>query len=399
MLKGSAMLPLEGVRVLDLSRLLPGPYCSLILADLGADVVRVESPNGADPLRLMPPMSGDSSAYFHGLNRNKRSITLDLKRREGVELFLKLVGAGFDVVIESFRPGVMDRLGLGYGELCKVRKQLILCSITGHGQAGPRRSKAGHDLNYVGLSGLLALTGEKGGAPAIPGAQVADIGGGSLMGAVGVLSALVRRSVSGEGAWLDVSMTEGALAFLSMQIGARKALESQPERGAGLLHGEMPCYGVYRTADDRYMTLAAIEPKFWQQFCSAIGREDLVGEGHFSGRRGMHAKGELARLFETRTQAEWVALFSGLDVCCEPVHEVDDLFEDEQHRARGSFVSVEDAPREPMAQVACPIRFLGEAPSPASAAPSLGADTDEVLSSIGVKSHDLASLRKDGVIL
>lgn len=392
------MLPLQGVRVLDLSRLLPGPYCSLILADLGAEVVRIEPPVGGDLLRSMPPMAGSMGSRFHPLNRNKRSMVVDLKRSEGAELFLRLVQSGFDVVLESFRPGVMRRLGLGYEELRAAGPGVILCSISGHGQDGPRRERAGHDLNYVGLSGILGLTAGAGEGPRPPGAQIADVGGGSLMGAVGVLAALHRRSATGEGAWIDISMTEGALAFLSMHLGGRRAGDSAAGQGEGLLLGESPCYSVYRTADGGHVTLAAIEPHFWRSFCTVIGREDLSEHGLATGERGEWVKEELRAVFAKEDRARWKELLAEHDVCCEPVLEGDEVFSDEQHVSRGSFVEVDDAEAGSLRQVACPIRFVGGEPPPLSPAPRLGAHTDEVLGAAGFEPSEIADLRRARVI-
>ncbi|MFW5878576.1 MAG: CaiB/BaiF CoA transferase family protein, partial [Myxococcota bacterium] len=285
---------LEGLRVLDLSRLLPGPYCSSLLADLGAEVVKIEGPPGGDYLRWMPPLLGDQSAYFHALNRGKRSLLLSLKHERGIEVFHKLVSAGYDVVIESFRPGVMDRLGLGYEELKKIRPGLILCSITGYGRDGPRSRRAGHDLNFLGLSGVLGMMGPAQEAPVVPGVQIADVGGGSLMAAVGILAALYRRASSGEGAWIDISMTEGALAFLSAHLAARQGMAEPLHHGSGALSGDRPCYSLYRTSDGKLMSVAALEPVFWQALCRVLGREDLIEQGLATGRSGEWAKKELA---------------------------------------------------------------------------------------------------------
>ncbi len=390
-------LPLEDVRVLDLSRLLPGPYCSLILADLGAEVIKVESPDEGDYLRWLPPRQGHGSGFFHALNRNKLSLAIDLKKPLGRETFLSLVAAGVDVVIESFRPGVMDRLGLGYEDLRAARPEIILCSISGHGQEGPRRRRPGHDLNFIGLAGVLGLCGPSSGAPVIPGVQVADVGGG-LMGVIGILTAIHKKKTTGDGSWIDISMTEAALSFLSMQIGARSAMSGPVDRGGGLLLGAVPAYSVYRTKDGGYMTLAAIEERFWKAFCRSVGREDMVGAGMKTGEEGLQAKQELEAVFESRTRDEWVAHFEKYDVCCEPVYEGDELFQDQQHRYRGSFVDCEISEEEVARHVACPVRFVGSQGHAVRPSPALGADTETVLAEAGFDESALQRLRAAGVI-
>ena len=236
-------LPLAGIRVLDLSRLLPGPFLTMILGDMGADVVKVEDPRLGDYMRGIPPVKGAFSGRFLAVNRNKRSLALDLKAPAGRDAFLRLV-ARADVVVESFRPGVLDKLGVGWPAIEKANPRAILCSISGYGQDGPYRDRAGHDLNYIGLAGVLAMTGPKGGAPQMPGVQIADLAGGGLWGATAILGALVGRATSGRGRHLDVSMTEGALALLIAELGNLDC-GARPTRGAETLNGGLACYGVY----------------------------------------------------------------------------------------------------------------------------------------------------------
>ncbi|HYQ81796.1 MAG TPA: CoA transferase, partial [Anaeromyxobacteraceae bacterium] len=294
-------LPLDGVRVLDLSRLLPGPYATLVLADLGADVVKVEEAPGGDYLRWMPPLAGEQSGFFHALNRNKRSLRLDLKKPAGAAAFRRLVRR-FDVVVESFRPGVMDRLGLGYEALRAAQPGLVLCSISGYGQDGPYRNRAGHDLDYCATAGVLALNGPPE-RPLPPGVQVADVAGGSWPAVAGVLAALVRRAATGEGGHVDVSMTDGALAMLVLQLGGAAARGTPLQRAGEMLNGGAACYGVYRTRDGRFVALGALEPKFFRRFCEAAGRPDLAERQFDDGGRGPLA--ELTALFAARTRDEW----------------------------------------------------------------------------------------------
>ena len=272
-------LPLEGLTVLDLSRLLPGGYCSLILADFGADVIKVEDTGMGDYVRWAPPYYDGAeetarSAKFLSLNRGKRSIRIDLKNERGKQVLLRLV-RGADVLLESFRPGVLDRLGVGYERLKQENPRLVYCAITGYGQDGPNRDRSGHDMNYLGLGGLLGLTGEADGPPVQSAGQIADLGGGGLMAAVGVLIALRERERSGEGQFVDCSMFDGALSWLAMVAADMFADGVVPRRGTLHLAGAVTCYRPYRCADG-YVTLGALEPKFWAEFCRGVGREDLL---------------------------------------------------------------------------------------------------------------------------
>lgn len=312
-----ALRPLAGLRVLDLSRTFPGPYLSCILAELGADVVKVESPEGGDYLRALAPMVGQHGAAFAALNSGRRSIAIDLKRPSGVELLLGLADRA-DLMVESFRPGVLERLGLGFEVLEARNAKLILCSITGYGQNGPLREVPGHDLNYLARAGVLSLFGPSDGLPAVPGVQIADLAGGSLTAAVAVLAALLEQRQSGKGRHLDVSMTLGAMALLTAELARRGAADPEP-RGLGILTGGRPCYRVYRTKDDRFMALGALEPKFFAAFCEKAGCMHLATSGLASDEEGKRVTGELEELFASRTQQQWSALLAGTDACCEPV--------------------------------------------------------------------------------
>lgn len=389
-------LPLQGVRILDLTRLLPGPFASLILADLGADVIKVEDPQGGgDWLRWLPPLAGEQSGAYHALNRNKRSLALDLKRAEGVEAFLRLA-AGADAVLESFRPGVLDRLGIGYQALRARNPGIVLCSITGYGQDGPCAQRAGHDLDYCAVAGALAANGPPD-APLPLGVQVADVAGGSWPAVVGILAALVRRRAGGEGAHVDVSMTEGALAMLALPLAMAWARGAPIPRGRGMLDGGAACYGVYRTRDRRFVALGALEPKFFATFCAAVGRPDLAErQQDEAGAAGLRA--ELAAIFAARTRDEWTAFGAEHDVCLAPVLEGDEPRADPQLAARGAFVEVE-TPWEGRAMpgVASPVRLRGE-PAPRRPAPRLGEHGGAVLSEAGFSAAEIAELRALGVL-
>src|SRR5215210_3062893 len=322
---------LEDVRVLDLTRLLPGGFCSLLLADLGADVVKVEDTGMGDYVRWAPPFYGSEdqqglgtrSALYLALNRGKRAIRIDLKTDAGRDALLRLARE-FDVVLDGFRPGVLDKLGCGYEALREANPRIVLCAVTGYGQTGPYTQRAGHDMNYLGLTGLLGLTGEPGGRPIQSAGQIADLGGGGLMAAFGVLAALRERDRSGEGQLVDVSMTDGALSWLAMVAGAYLCDGAVPERGQGQLTGAFCCYYPYEAADG-YITMGALEPQFWARFCNAVERPDLI-EKQFEG-TGSDAWTEVAEIFRGRTRAEWKAFNDSHDAMIEPVLNLDEALE------------------------------------------------------------------------
>ncbi len=384
-------LPLSGVRVLDLTRLLPGPFATLVLADLGADVVKLEDPDGGDSLRAMPPLAGAASGYFHALNRNKRSLALDLAAAGGAAAFLKLART-FDVVVESFRPGVLDRLGCGWEALQAASPRAILCSITGYGQTGPYRGLAGHDLDYCAIAGVLARNGPSE-APLPLGVQAADLAGGAWPAVAGILAALVRRAATGEGARVDISMTEGALALLAMAHGGA-ALGEPLGRGAGALDGARASYGIYRTADGGFVALAALEPHFFRRFCESVARPELAA----AQLDGAGPRAELEAIFAQRTREEWAAFGLEHDVCLAPVLEPLEAREDPQLRSRGAFITVE-TPWEGRALpgVATPVRIEG-APAPLRPAPRLGEGGDDVLREAGFTPEEVATLRASGAL-
>lgn len=394
-------LPLNGVKVLDLSRLLPGPFCSLILADLGADVLKVEDTGMGDYLRLTPPYLGGeeqqqrgiASAQFHGLNRNKRSVQLDLKREEGREILLKLV-ATHDVVLESFRPGVLDKLGVGFDAMKQVNDKLVYCAITGYGQDGPFRDRAGHDMNYLAVGGMLALSGAKDGPPVQAAGQIADIGGGAQTAATAILAALIGVKGGGAATNIDISMTDGALAWLALP--ASSALNGDVRRRGDVdLAGRWACYVPYEAADG-WVSCGALEAKFWQSFCAGVGREDLlVKQFELVGSAG-HA--EIAEVFRAKTRAEWAAFNDEHDCCIEPILELDEALDSELVRARGMVMEVEQPGIGPVRQLAPPAVFDGRRPDRAEPAPAYGEHTDEVLQELGYGADEIASLRESGAV-
>ena len=398
----SGQLPLGDVRVLDLTRLLPGGFCSLLLADLGADVVKVEDTGMGDYVRWAPPFYGSEeqqglgtrSALYLALNRGKRSIRVDLKSDGGREAFLRLAGE-YDVVLESFRPGVLDKLGCGYEALREANPRLVYCAITGYGQTGPNTQRAGHDMNYLGLTGLLGMTGEPQGRPIQSAGQIADLGGGGLMAAVGVLAALRERERSGEGQLVDVSMTDGALAWLAMVAAAYLCDGRVPGRGDGQLNGGFLCYYPYE-ASDGWVTCGALEPKFWRAFCEGVGREDLI-EAQFQP-PGSDAWREVADVFRSRTRDEWRAFNDEHDAMIEPVLGLDEALASELVREREMVVELEQPGLGPVRLLGLPIKLSrtpGDATRPA---PALGEHTEEVLREAGFDADEVAALLGSGAV-
>lgn len=369
--------PLAGLRVLDFTALLPGPLCTLHLADLGAEVIKVESPTAPDGAR---GYAGQQfSKMFLMLGRGKQCVALDLRGEEGQAAIARLA-ATCDVVVEGFRPGVADRLGIGYARLSALRPALVYCSISGYGQTGPMRDAGGHDINYQSLAGVLDQQGPAGGPPSPGNFPVADIAGGALSATVGILAAVLAARTHGRGCHVDVSMTDCLLAQnLSAAMTLQSAGRSAP-RGGDYLSGGLPCYGTYATSDGRYMALGALEPKFWQNFCQAVGRPDLLKLGHVMGREAVAAKAAIAEVIAARTQAEWVEAFREVDACFTPVLTLTEALDSAQARARGLVRHVEHPEGGAHWQYASPWRFNGEAPPPpAREAVGVGADNATVL--------------------
>jgi crotonobetainyl-CoA:carnitine CoA-transferase CaiB-like acyl-CoA transferase len=379
---------LRGIRVLDLSRLLPGPFLTMILGDMGADVVKVEDPRVGDYMRAFPPAKGGVAGRFLAVNRGKRSMALDLKAPAGRDALLKMA-ARADVVVESFRPGVMDKLGVGYAALAERNPKIVVCSISGFGATGPYVHRAGHDLDYIALAGVLAMTGASGGAPQMPGVQIADLAGGALWSATAILGALLGRERTGRGAHLDISMTEGALALLAAELGNLDC-GAHPTRGVETLNGGLACYGVYRTKDDRYLAVGALEPKFWIALNQAIGRPPNAGEVIGTPEQQAQVRGELAAIFATRTAVEWHAMLAPHDCCVEIVTELDELPVHPLHQAREVFFSIDGgAGVGQIQQVRTPV---GRPKNPVRPPPRLGEHTREVLADYGFADAEIAAL-------
>jgi alpha-methylacyl-CoA racemase len=392
------MSALSDIRVLDLSRLLPGGFCSLLLADFGAEVLKVEDTGMGDYIRWSPPYyegADDSakSALFLALNRGKRSIRLDLKSEAGRDVLLRLVRK-YDVLLGSFRPGVMERLGVGYARLREENPGLVYCAISGYGQDGPYTARSGHDMNYLGLNGVLGLTGDADGPPVQPAGQIADLGGGALTAAFGIMAALRERERSGQGQVVDVSMFDGSLSWLAMVAAQYLADGVVPRRGELPLAGGLICYRPYACRDG-WVTLGALEPKFWQAWCRGVGREDLI-ERQFE-RPGSDAHAEVERIFLERTREEWQAFASEHDCCLEPVLDLDEALDSELVRAREMVVSVEQPSAEaPVRLLGVPVKLSRTPGAPTGPGPALGEHTREVLAMLGYTDDEIAALLESG---
>ena len=388
---------LAGVRILDLSRLLPGPFCTMLLADFGADVLKVEEPLRGDYIREWYPRIGRNSGFHVVLNRNKRSLTLNLKSLAGREIFRQLARQA-DVVLEGFRPGVMARLGLDYGSLRAINPRLIYGSLSGYGDSGPRFQRAGHDINYLALSGVLSYSGRDG-RPTLPGVQIADLGGGALLAAFSIALALLVRERQGEGQYLDIAMLDGSFLWNCLRWGKYLADGEIPRPGDDLLNHGFACYNLYETRDGRYMSLGAIEPQFWKAFCAAAAQPEWARSNYLE--PGPH-QGPLieavAALFKQRTQAEWVAHFAHHDCCCEPVLNLEEASRDSQILARQLVVDLMHQSWGAYRQLGVAAKFSRTPGTLRHPAPELGEHTGTILRELGYGPEQVAELRRQGVV-
>jgi len=380
---------LDGLRVLDLTRYIPGPYCTLLLADLGADVVKIEQPPGGDPTRAVPPAVGEDGATHAALNRNKRSIVVDIKTEDGAGL-LRRMAEQADVWVESFRPGVLARRGLGSEELLARNPRLVYCSMSGYGQQGPWRDRAGHDINYVSLGGLLGARREGDERPAIPGTQLADMTGG-LLAAIGILAALQARERTGRGQLVDVSLLGSVLALMTVPATRLMAGGSL----ANELSGTYACYNVYRCRDGRSLSVGALEPKFWEALCQTLGRPELASRQWAGGDRRRETIQALADLFASKDRDEWLRELATLDACVEPVLELDETLA--QEHVRGSIVEQRSGEAR-YRTLACPVGLAATPATTRRNAPALGAHTTEVLAELGCAPAEIEHLRASGAV-
>ncbi|MDR3271734.1 MAG: CoA transferase [Peptococcaceae bacterium] len=388
---------IQEMRILDLTRLFPGGYATQLLGDLGARVLKVEDPWRGDYLRWEEPCfpGTNESVLFWGLNRNKKSIKLNLKSAAGKRILFKLLEQ-YDIVLEGFRPGVMDKLGIGYEQLKAVNPAVILCSISGFGQDGPCYLTPGHDINYMAIAGALGLSGTAGGAPVTPAVQVADIGGGGMMAVIAVLAAYIHRQTTGKGQYIDISMLDGVVSWMSMLFLQAEVPSAGLKRGETRLGGGEICYNVYQTKDGGYMALGALEPQFWLKFCQLAGREDWITE-QFS--RNGAVKAEVEILFKTRTRDEWAACFAGADVCCEPVLDLSEVKAHPQVSGRKLFKRLDYDPAGVTEVVRNPIRFPTEPELEDLRPPGFGEHSQEVLRELGLSEEEILILLHEQTVV
>jgi alpha-methylacyl-CoA racemase len=371
--------PLQGIRILDLTRLLPGPLGTMLMADMGAEVIKIEDPQAPDYVRVFPPFVGGESVNYLAYNRSKRSMFLDYKSEEGRKIFFELVKTA-DVVVEQFRPNFLDKLGIGYEAAKAINPKIIYVSVTGYGQTGPYAHLAGHDLNYISYAGVLGLTGDAQSAPVVPGVQLADIAGGSYMSVIATLSALHARTQTGIGQHVDVSMTDAVMPLLSVSYATYSATNQVQERGTFPLSGGMPNYGVYETQDKKYIALGTLEPKFWGKFCDLVSKPDwkmfMVPQ---TPEQLLSFKNLIAGLFLEKTQIDWVEFGFKNDLLISPVHGLEDLENDPHLIERQMIIETEHPKAGKLKSIGVPLKFSVTQAKPSWAAPILGEDTEAIL--------------------
>ncbi|MEW6082220.1 MAG: CaiB/BaiF CoA-transferase family protein [Bacillota bacterium] len=384
---------LEGIRVLDFTRLLPGPYSTMLLGDFGAEVIKVEEPGRGDYYRWLEPMMGEYGASFQFLNRNKKSIALDLKNPRAREVVARLAQAA-DVLVEGFRPGVAQRLGIGYQAIKEANPRLIYCSITGFGPAGPYAGRPGHDLNYAALGGAVGLTGPTGQGPVIPSIQVADLGS-ALFAAVGILVALAAREHTGQGQRVDVAMLDSVVALLAGSAAYYLATGVSPCPGGIRLTGALPWYRLYEAQDGRYLAVGALERKFWEELCLGIGREDLIPCFDWPQEKHPGVIAQLDAHFRTRPLEDWIKTLERRDTCVSPVNRLDEVFSDPQVLHNEVVTQVKSL-YGMLSLVNSPVKASGTPPRVKTRGPHLGEHTEEVLMKGGFSAQEVQELRSAG---
>lgn len=393
------MLPLDGIKILDLSRLAPGPFCSMLLGDMGADVLLVEAPAegkmGAVAV-LGRGADAEKAAAYNLLARNKRSIVLNLREQEAREIFYELADNA-DVVLEGFRPGVVKRLGVDYDTLIKRNPRLVYCSLSGFGQTGPYSNLVGHDINYISVGGALGMIGWPGQPPAIPVNVIADFAGGGLHAAYGILLALFARERSGKGQYVDIAMSDGALALLASFAGGVLAGGDSPGRGTNLLNGSVPHYNVYECADGGWISIGSLEPHFFVNLCTTLGCEQFIPHQYDPSKRD-EIKTFFTDKFKEKPRDEWFRILSETDICAGPVYSLREALDDPHNRARGMVVEVEHPTLGKIPHLGIATK-LSETPGKVrSTAPQPGQHTDTVLAGIGKDAAAIADLKARGVV-
>lgn len=404
------LLPLENIVILDLSRMLPGPYCSMVLSDLGAEVIHINDP--LFPYGNPPPFFQKGryreSAFNSILMRNKKSISLNFKKEKALEIFYRLA-EGADIILETFRPKVTEKLKIDYKTISEINPSIIYCSLTGYGQHGPYEQVAGHDLNYIGICGMLELNKDRKffgmknqeRKPIVPGVQAADIGGG-LVSVISILGAIIERNndLERKGQYIDISMTDCVFSFMPMSA----AFEFSNNLNDGIvqpknpLHGEVPFYSIYRTKDNKYLSLGAIEIKFWRAVCKGLGREDLLPKGNAQNEEKEEVFLELQKEFLKKTQQEWMDIFINLDACVMPVKTFSEACEDPQLRARNMVVELNHSKFGKIKNIASPIKYSKTPLKIRCIAPKIGQHNKEILKLLKYTEEDIKQFKKQGVI-
>jgi crotonobetainyl-CoA:carnitine CoA-transferase CaiB-like acyl-CoA transferase len=377
---------LSGVTVLDLSRLLPGPFCSMILADHGARVIAIED-------RKQYQADG---LFLPNVCRNKQHMALDLKSASGKEIFFKLVEQA-DVILEGFRPGVVQRLGVDYETVCRVKPDIIYCSVTGYGQTGVFRDRVGHDINYLGYAGVLNMIGEKGQPPSIPGVQIADMAGGGMNAAIGILLALFSREKTGQGQYVDISMTDGMVGLLPVALYWKALTGETPRRGDNMLSHRYACYNTYETADGRHLVVGAVEGKFWKAICERLGLAEFADHQYDDSRR--HAITAAFRdTFRTKTMAQWEEMLADLDLCVSGVRTADEALEFPLFHEREMVVDAPGADGSPETTIGVAVKLSRTPGSVRSASVHFGQDTGKILIELGYRPEQIAKFEADGIL-
>lgn len=387
------MAPLDGVRVMDLSRLMPGPLCTMILGDLGADVIKVEQPGIGDLTRSALPFVGDTGAAYLMLNRNKRSITLNLKNKRAQEVLYKLARSA-DVFVETFQPGVSETLGVGHETISEINERVVYCSISGYGQVGPYRDLVGHDINYVAYSGILGATGRKSGPPVIPATQISDIQG-ALYAAIAIIAALYRRQRTGKGEFVDISLMDAAVASMIIPLSFHFA-GAPTERGELILSGGVPFYNIYETGDRRFISIAALEPKFWVELCKTVGLEKYEKQQFAGGKEAEEIGQDLAAVFREKSRDEWVRIMNEQNIPCAPVYEIREVPSDPHLGSRSMILEIDTKEYGRLHQLATPIRFNESQSTIRLPPPRLGEHTGQILQEIGYPPEEVEQLAAIG---
>jgi alpha-methylacyl-CoA racemase len=390
--------PLLGIRILDLTRLYPGPLGTMMLADMGADVIKIEDMNAPDYMRYYPPYLQSESAGFIAVNRSKRSLAMNLKTKKGVDIFFSLLKTA-DIVIEQFRPGVLDELGIGYEAAKRLKSDIIYVSITGYGQDGPYAKDAGHDINYIGYAGILSATGSPKTGPILPGSQLGDVAGGAYMSIIACLAALWTREKTGQGQRVDVAMLDCVLPLMTLQMAHYQATKMMMAPGELPLSGGLACYGVYSCADGKYIALGLLETKFWKIFCEMAGHAEWIEKHMVMGEEAHNLREEIDAFFRTKTRDEWIAEAKDLDVCLTPVLDISEVETDPQLQARQMVYEQTHPVCGCTKGIGVPLKFSATPAHPTGPSPALGEDTKSVLEELGYQQEEIEVFRKEGVIL